>query len=196
MSAIPSTAATEAEYLAHDLAHEGKHEFVNGQILAMARASEDHGIVVSNVHGALFPRFRGSPCRAFVADLRVRIDETGLYAYPDDVVVCGERQFAPTNPESLVNPTVLVEVASPSTEAYDRGARAAHYRRRPSVQEILLVDPARRSVEHYRRLGPEQWNLETRTVGDLALDSLGIRVPVAELFEGLPATRDDTVSPP
>jgi Uma2 family endonuclease len=101
--------------------------------------------------------------------------------------VCGEREFAPTTPESLLNPTVLIEVASPSTEAYDRGAKAAHYRRRPTVQEILLVDPARRSVEHYRRTGAERWDLETRTEGEIRLPSLGISVPIAELFEGLAA---------
>jgi Uma2 family endonuclease len=182
MSAIPPS--TEAEYLAWDLAHDGRHEFVNGQIVAMAGAGEEHGLVVTNATLAFGTRLRGSSCRVFVADLRVRIDETGLYAYPDLVVVCGERRFAPTTPESLLNPTVLLEVASPTTEAYDRGAKAAHYRRRPSVQDIVLLDPGRRTVEHYRRLGPEQWHLETRADGEIALESLGIRIPVAELFDG------------
>src|SRR5687768_4201773 len=118
MSAVPSPTVTEAEYLAYDLAHEGKHELVGGVIVAMAGASEAHGVVVSNAHLAIGGRLRGSRCRSFVADLRVRISETGLYAYPDVVVVCGPREFAPTNPETLLNPRVIVEVLSPSTEAY------------------------------------------------------------------------------
>lgn len=185
MSAIGRPIVTEAEYLAWDLAHEGKHEFVNFEIVAMAGASEGHGIVVANAALALGVRLRGGPCRLFIADLRVRIDETGLYAYPDVVVVCGERRFAPTTPESLLNPSVIIEVLSPTTATYDRGAKVAHYRRRPTVSDIVLLDPDARTVEHYARLGDEEWRLATLRDGELGLVALGLAIPVAELFEGL-----------
>ncbi len=185
MSAIPQHIITEAEYLAFDLEHEGKHEFVNGEILAMAGATEAHGIVTANVTIAFGSRLRGSPCRPFVADLRVRIDETGLYAYPDVVVVCGEREFAPTTPETLLNPTVLVEVLSPSTATYDRGAKAEHFRRRASVTDVVLIDPEDRTIAHYHRLSADEWHLTTLREGELVLKAIGIAVPLAEVFEGL-----------
>lgn len=185
MSTLPRLDFTEEEYLAYDLAHEGKHEFVNGEIVAMSGASEDHGLVVGNLHGALHQQLRGRPCRAFIADLRVRIDETGLYAYPDIVVTCGEREFAPTKPDSLLNPTVIFEVLSPSTENHDRGTKVAHYRRRPSLRDIVLVHPIARYVEHYARVSDNEWRIVTLTSGDLALPSIGAKLPLAEIFEGL-----------
>lgn len=185
MSAVEHPAVTEAEYLAWDLAHEGKHEFVNGEILAMAGASRDHGVVVANAAIAIGLQLRRGPCRPFIADLRVRIDETGLYAYPDLVVVCGEQQFAPTTPESLLNPSVIVEVISPTTATYDRGAKVAHYRQRPTVTDIVLLDPAQRTVEHYHRVSATEWRLLVLTEGELVLEAIGARVAIAELFEGL-----------
>lgn len=185
MPALEKRTVSEAEYLAWDLAHEGKHELVNGELIAMAGASEAHGVVVGNLAGALFLRLRGSPCRAFIADLRVHLEETGLYAYPDVVVVCGERRFAPTTPESLLNPTVIFEVLSPSTATFDRGAKAAHYRRAGSVTDVVLLDPASRSAEHYQRRGAEEWRLVTQREGELDLLSLGVKLPLSELVEGL-----------
>lgn len=127
---------TELEYLAFDEAHEGKHEFVNGEILAMAGATLAHMRATQNTWRALDRAFEGRPCEAFIAEFRVSIDETGMYAYPDVVVVCGEQQVSETVPESLLNPTILVEVLSPSTARYDRGEKAAHYRRGASVTDI------------------------------------------------------------
>lgn len=100
---------TVAEYLEYDRTHDGRHEYVNGEIIAMAGASMAHGSLVSNAHFRLRQSMRGG-CRAVIADLRVAIDETGLYAYPDITVVCGEPDLAPTTPETLLNPAVLIEV--------------------------------------------------------------------------------------
>lgn len=176
---------TEDEYLAFDLASDGKNEFVNGEIVAMSGVSEPHAVVSGNIFGELFARLRGSPCRPFIADLRVRIDETGLYAYPDIVVACGPREFAPTTPETLLNPRVVVEVLSPSTESYDRGAKTSHYRQRESIQEIVLVDPIKRNIDHYRRVSANEWRLVNLTEGDLVLDSIGATLPLAAIFEDL-----------
>lgn len=130
---------SDGEYLALDAASDEKSEFVNGEIVAMAGATEAHSLLQANALIAFARRLHGGgPSRVHGPDLRVRIDETGMYAYPDVVVVCGKPEWAPTRPESLLNPSVIVEVLSESTAGYDRGPKLHHYRRRPSVQAILL----------------------------------------------------------
>ncbi len=143
-----------ADYLAQEATAETKHEFVNGEIVAMAGADWEHEVVKSTlarrVGNAL--EANGRPCVALVSDTRVRIDETGLHAYPDITVVCGRPDFDRTHaPPTLLNPQVIFEVLSPSTEAYDRGAKAGHYRQRASLMEYVLVSSTERSVEVLRR---------------------------------------------
>ncbi len=186
MSTLPHIPVTEEEYLAYDLASDGKNEFVNGEILAMSGATDTHNAVVWHLSGLLYQQLRGKPCRASVGDMRVRIDETGLYAYPDLVVTCGPREFVPSNPETLLNPRVIVEVLSPSTEWYDRGAKTSHYRQRETVQEIVLVDPIKRNIDHYRRISANEWRVVNLTEGDLVLESIGATLPLAAIFEDLP----------
>ena len=118
------------------------------------------------------------------SDLRVRLDETGLYAYPDLTVVCGPPEFAQTRPETLLNPRVVVEILSDSTEEYDRGAKVAHYRRRTSVDFILLVDSRRHLVEVQRRNADGTWTLSEHTVG--AIRVLDLDLPLDEIYEGFP----------
>jgi Uma2 family endonuclease len=178
---------TEEEYLAWDLAHEGKHEFVNGEILAMAGTDPTHDRVVANLLAALTVRLRGGPCRVHTADLRVRTDETGLYSYPDLTVVCGEPTFAPTRPATLLNPTVLIEVLSPTTAAWDTGGKAAHYRRRASLRGHLLVTVPDRRIELYERRPDDRWLL-TPVEGEAAvlrIEVLGVDLPLSEVFDGV-----------
>lgn len=185
MSTLPTIPVTEEEYLAYDLASDGKNEFVNGEIVAMSGATESHGTVAGNLARMLLTHLRGTPCRPFMGDMRVRVDETGLYAYPDIVVACRPREYAPTTPETLLNPRVIVEVLSPSTELYDRGAKTLHYRQRESVQEIVLVHPLKLSIEHYRRISANDWRILNLTEGDLVLESIGATLPLAAIFEDL-----------
>lgn len=176
---------TEAEYLAYDLAHEGRHEFVNGEVLAMAGGSEAHALATANVVRLLGNALVGKPCRAYSSDLRVRIDETSLYAYPDVTVVCGRAELAPTTPPTLLNPRVVVEVLSESTEAHDRGAKAAHYRRRASIEAIVFVATAERRVEVQSRNADGTWTLqEVAGEGDVPVPPLGIALPLAEVYAG------------
>src|SRR5947209_1452139 len=110
-----------AEYLAIERAAEYKSEFFAGELFAMAGASPAHVLITSNVNRELGTQLRNCPCRVYSSDLRVKVSATGLYTYPDVAVVCGEQQFDDEHRDSLLNPTLVVEVLSPSTEAYDRG---------------------------------------------------------------------------
>jgi Uma2 family endonuclease len=174
---------SEAEYLAYDRSHEGKHELVNGEVVAMSGASDAHDRIQVNAVVALANRLRGGPCRVRGADLRVRLEETGLYAYPDLTVVCGEPHFAPTTPVTLLNPRVIVEVLSESTEEYDRGAKVAHYRRRASVDEILLIDSRQPLVEVLRRNADGTWTLSEHREGLVRV--LDVELPLVELYDSV-----------
>jgi Uma2 family endonuclease len=176
---------SEADYLDYDLAHEGKHEWVNGDVVAMAGVTPAHDAIQVNLVAALATRLRGTPCRTHSADLRVRIGETRMYAYPDLSVHCGRAEYADTHPPTLLNPTLIVEVLSESTEDYDRGAKAAHYRERASVAAIVLVDSRSRSIETQTRNADGTWTLAKHTGGELRLAAIGVAVPFEEIYAGV-----------
>jgi Uma2 family endonuclease len=188
MHAAAIAKMTEAEYLAYDLLHEGKHEFVNGEVIAMAGATLAHSTIQMNLGVALTTRLRKTPCRAHGSDLRVRIDETGLYAYPDMTIYRGKPEFAPTRPESLLNPRVILEILSDSTEDYDLGAKAAHYRKRSSVEAVVFVDSRRPRVQLQTRNPDGTWLLSEMTEGELRLAVIDVVLPLAEIYEGVEST--------
>ncbi len=175
---------TEAEYLEYDRTHAGKHEYVNGEVVAMAGVSDAHDRIQINAIVALANRLGDGPCSVRGSDLRVRLDETGLYCYPDLTVVCDEPAFAATQPVTLLNPRVIIEVLSETTEEYDRGAKVAHYRHRASVELILLIDSRRRLVERQQRNADGTWTLSEHTTGAIAV--LGHAVPLDELYARVP----------
>lgn len=177
---------TEEEYLAYDGSHDGKHEYVSGEVIAMSGVSDAHDRVQVNAVVALANRLRGGPCRVRGSDLRVRLDETGLYCYPDLTVVCGDPEFAATQPVTLLNPRVIIEVLSESTEEYDRGAKVAHYRHRSTVDLILLIDSQRRAIERQQRNADGTWTLSEHSSG--AVRVLEVELPVDELYEGVELT--------
>lgn len=178
---------TEAEYLAYDLAHEGRHEFVNGEVYAMAGGSAEHALATSNLTILVGTALRGTPCRVYSGDLRVRVDETGLYTYPDLTIICGRAELAPTTPPCALNPRVVVEVLSASTEAYERGAKASHYRRRPSIEAIVFVATSEARIEVHTRNPDGSWTLREATDGEIAVPPLGIAFPVAGVYAGFDA---------
>jgi Uma2 family endonuclease len=175
---------TEEEYLLYDASHEGHHELINGELVSMAGGSEAHALAIANVIAWLHGALRGSPCRTYSNDLRVHLKETGLYAYPDVTVVCGRADLTATNPPSLLNPRVIVEVLSESTEAHDRGAKAAHYRQCASVEAIVFVATAMLRVEVLTRAADGAWILQEATSGDLAIPPLGVAIPVDAVYAG------------
>jgi Uma2 family endonuclease len=185
MSTAEKPRMTEREYLAFERTSREKHELVNGEVVAMAGASPRHNRIVGNITGALWSRLRGRPCAALPADQRVHVPRTGLYTYPDVTVVCGSPRMHPEDDLTVLNPTVVVEVLSSSTEAYDRGAKASHYRSIPELSEYVLVAQAERRVEHYRRLDGDRWLfVEYRAGDEVELAALGISIPLDEIYEG------------
>ena len=149
---------TPEQYLALERKAECKSEYINGRIFAMAGASRQHNQITFNISVELGTQLKGRPCVAYSSDMRVKVTETGLYAYPDIVVTCNEPQFEDSFLDTLLNPTIIIEVLSESTEAYDRGGKFAHYRRLSSLEEFILIAQDGIYVEQYIRKG-KQWIL-------------------------------------
>lgn len=147
------------EYLAFERRSEEKHEYLAGEAFAMTGASREHNLIVTNVVAELRQQMKGRPCQVYPNDMRVKVDASGLYTYPDVAVVCGEARFEDEQVDTLLNPTLIVEVLSDSTEAYDRGEKFEHYRKLPSLAEYLLIAQDRPHVEQYVRQADGHWLL-------------------------------------
>ncbi len=186
MSLQPHRRRTVEEYLELERTTREKHEYLHGEIFAMGGASEAHNLIVGNVLSGLHQQLRGKPCRVYPSDLRVKIDRTGLYTYPDIVVACGEPQFEQPG-DTLVNPTLLVEVLSESSEAYDRGRKSEQYRTLASITDYLLIAQDRMLVEHYSRQTGDRWLLTAASRPDDAIQipSLGCALPIAEIYRNV-----------
>jgi len=178
---------TEDEYIALERASETKHELIHGTIVAMAGASARHNAIAGNVARALGNLLEGRRCLVFPSDQQVHVEATGLYTYPDVTVACDALRFHPKFKDALLDPRVIVEVLSDSTEAYDRGAKFAHYRTIPSLQEYILVSQHEEKVEHYQRLDTGQWVLTAYEGLDasVSLPTLGVSLPLAKLYANL-----------
>lgn len=161
-----------------------RHEFLDGQVWAMAGGSPTHAGIIATAVGLLGNAVRGSRCRVFSSDLRIRVAETGLATYPDASVFCGDVELDPADRKghTATNPRVVLEVLSPSTEDYDRGEKLAHYKRIPSLHEIVLVAHDERRVDLWRRIGDRWTLLSFRTAEHLTLESIGASLPIDELY--------------
>src|SRR6478736_1443872 len=137
MSAAAKPYLSPQEYLARERRAEIKSEYYDGEVFAMAGGSKEHSIIAANVTGVLWPQMSNKPCDVYTSDMRVQISEVGPYTYPDATVVCGEAQFADAEVDTLLNPTLIVEVLSPTTEAWDRGGKFEGYQQIPALQEYL-----------------------------------------------------------
>lgn len=179
----PNPHWTLQEFLTWEEAQPERHEFIAGEVFAMVGARRVHGIVSGNVFAVLRSQLRGTPCRAFVEGMKLAVADETVF-YPDVFVTCDPADLR--TEQVFRAPTVIAEVLSPSTESLDRGLKFAHYRRLASLQEYLLVDPDRRTVELYRR-GPEGlFTLhEPSDAGEIALASIGCMLALVEVFEGL-----------
>lgn len=177
---------TEAEYLALEDASDRKHEFIDGEIIAMAGGSARHNAISLNVGGALTARLKGRPCRAFSSDQRVATAAGGDYVYPDIVVGCPPFDL---DGATLRNPRLVVEVTSPSTRQHDQSTKLRIYQSIASVTDVLLVEQDTQRVEHHRRVGAETWMMQPVTEGAVTLTGLEVELPLDEIYadlDGLP----------
>ncbi|AUX20072.1 hypothetical protein SOCEGT47_005350 [Sorangium cellulosum] len=174
---------TYAEYLEQERASPTKHEFLNGEIFAMAGGTPEHARLCMSVGAELRAHLRGRPCAVYSSDLRVRVQATGLSTYPDVSVVCGKLERDPDDKDAALNPIVLVEVLSDSSEAYDRGEKFAHYRRIPSLREYVLVSQHEPRIEVFHRNEDGSWTLrEARAGAGAHLEAIGCPLSVDEVY--------------
>ena len=185
MSTQPKPFLSPEQYLAIEREAEYKSEYFNGEMFAMAGAQEAHTLIAGNLYAALHQQFRNRTCRVYMIDMRIRVSPTGLYCYPDVTAVCGEPRFVDDRRDTLLNPNLIIEVLSPSTEGYDRGLKFEQYRKLESLQEYLLVSVDRISAELFTRQADGRWLLRaaTRLEDTLALQSVGARMALADVYE-------------
>lgn len=172
-----------AEYLATERASPDRHQYLDGQVFAMAGGSPRHALIAANVVRVLGNALLDGPCQVYTSDLRVKIEATGLYTYPDATVVCGPPELVADGGDTLLNPRVLVEVLSASTESYDRGKKFEHYRTLPSLAEYLLVAQSEVHVEHFERQADGSWRLREYRAGQrLPLPALDCELAVDDFY--------------
>ena len=185
MSAQALPKITPEQYLEAERAAEFKSEYYGGQMYAMAGGTIPHAHIIANFTGALFQALRRSTCFVLSSDARLRISASGLYTYPDVMVVCGDPKFADNQRDTVLNPTLIVEVLSKSTEAHDRGFKFAQYRKLDSLREYALVSTAEPRVETFLRQAEGQWVL-SESVGAGAVchfSSLDCQIPFADIYD-------------
>ena len=188
MASRAPTVFTEREYLALEAASDTKHEFVDGKIVSMAGASPAHNALAAKATIALGIASRGKPCLPLSSDQRVHVPATGLYTYPDVVLACGERRYKTDQPpSSLLNPTVIVEVTSDTTEDFDRGKKFLHYQSIAELRDYVIVSHLESRVDHYRRSENGEWILASHTTGEARITLSGIEgsFSVADLYDGV-----------
>lgn len=176
---------TPQEYLTRERRAMTKSEYLNGEVFAMAGASERHNLITTNLVIALGTQTKGRLCKVYAHDMRVKVRPSGLYTYPDVVVVCGQAEFEDEHVDTLLNPTLLIEVLSDSTEAYDRGRKFDHYRALASLQEYLLVTSKAAAVDQFVRQPDGRWLLTTYRGSGAVVNSAAIdcRLPLAEIYD-------------
>jgi len=180
---VPEPFVTPEEYLERERAAETRSEYYRGRVYAMTGAGRQHERIVFNLVGILHRQLGAGPCEGFAGNMRTKVRTSGLYTYPDAVVVCGQAEFEDHRLDTLLNATVIVEVFSPSTAAYDRGEKFALYRELETLQEYVLISQVQPRVERFQREG-DRWAL-TDAVGldaSITIPSVRATIPLRELY--------------
>ncbi|MCL4828922.1 MAG: Uma2 family endonuclease [Caldilinea sp.] len=185
MSALLKPLISPRDYLAAERTSVIKHEYHAGKVYAMAGASERHNLIVVNLVALLHGQLRRRTCTVYPSDMRVKVVTEGLYTYPDISVVCGAPQFEDEHRDTLLNPTLIVEVLSPSTENYDRGRKFQSYRSLPSLMEYVLVAQDQAHVEHYIRQPDGRWLLAeySTLAATVRIDAIGCELTLTDIYE-------------
>lgn len=194
MASIPDARISPPEYLRRERIAEEKSEYVDGLVYAMSGASVPHNVIAANLMVVIGSAIRGGPCRPLSNDTKVRTPSSGMYAYPDMVVVCGERITEDDEQDVLLNPTVIIEVLSPSTEKWDRGGKFARYQSIPTLQDYFLVSQSEPRIERFSR-EDDGWKLVSAEGVDAAIDlpSIKVRLDLSEVYDGI---EFDPLAPP
>ena len=185
MAAIAHHIWTEMEYLAFERTQETKHEYFQGAVYAMAEASEKHVLITTNTSTSLNLQLRQRPCQVYQTDLRLKVGASGLYTYPDISVVCADPRFADSEQDTLLNPIVIIEVLSPSTENYDRGKKFQLYRALETLQEYILIAQDSPRIERFLRQSDDTWLLREAVglAGAIELPSIQCTLALADVYE-------------
>lgn len=176
---------SSAEFLAFERNQAEKHEYLDGTVRAMAGASLAHNLIMGNLFARLYNHGAGQACTVLPSDMRLGLPTQNSYVYPDIMVVCGELQFLDAEQDTLLNPVLIIEILSPSTESYDRGKKAQAYRGIPSLKEYLLVSQHKVHIEHVVRYGPHQWLLTEHTVlqTHIQLGSMNYTLQLQDVYQ-------------
>jgi Uma2 family endonuclease len=185
MSSQRTTLLTPEEYLEIERRAERKSEYFQGEMFAMAGASFAHVVIVGNLGRELGNRLKTGPCGVYSSELRLRVAPNGLFTYPDVMVICGGPEFADDRTDTVVNPILIVEVLSESTQAYDRGKKFEQYRTLPSLREYLLVAQDAPRIEQWIRQPDDNWLRADASGRDasIQLASIDCVLPLAEIYD-------------
>ena len=184
MSAVPKQRLSPAEYLAMERKSEIRHQYYKGEVFAMGGASRAHNRISMNIGTELNHQLRDKPCERFMIDMRVKVDPSGLYTYPDIVVVCDKPEFEDERVDTLLNPQLIIEVLSKTTESYDRGKKFEHYRRLESLTDYLLVSQDEAHIEHFTKNADGHWVLSEGSGLDtmIELPTIHCRLALGDVY--------------
>lgn len=194
MSAQPQQRyISEQEYLELERTSEEKHEYYAGEIFLMSGGTQGHSLIACNIIATLHPQLRRRPCRVYNSDMRVKVEQNGLYVYPDITVVCGEPRFDSGRNDTLLNPTIIIEVFSPSTERHDRGRKFQSYRTLDSLQEYVLVAQDEHRIERFTRHNAHFWVLDEASGLDatMQLTAIECELALADVYEKVELTVEE-----
>lgn len=177
---------TEAEYLTFERESQERHEYYKGEIFLMSGASFKHNVIEDNIRGALHTFLKGKKCRSFGSNLRIHIPKNTLYTYPDILIVCGKPELLDNEFDTLLNPSVIIEILSPSTGNYDRGAKFDLYREIETLKEYILIDSATIHCIRYKKNDDFTWTLfEAKNLSDnFVITTVGLQLPLSEVYNG------------
>jgi Uma2 family endonuclease len=178
---------TLVDYLAREQQDGQRYEYYRGELFAMVGGTPVHSLIASNFCGEARERLKGKPCVVYNSNLRIKCDSAGLYTYPDASIVCGELELDAELANTVLNPTVIVEVLSDSTEKYDRGRKSMMFRGIKSLKELVLISQDSPSVESFLRQPGDSWRFShlTELTQSLPLESLGFSIPLTELYRNV-----------
>lgn len=184
VSTQPKVRVTPQEYLELERKAEIRSEYYNGEMFAMSGATREHTKIAANITAELVNQFVDRPCEVYPLDMRTKVSPTGLYTYPDIVAVCGEPQFEDAHSDTLINPNLIIEVLSDSTESYDRGKKFAHYRTIDSLHEYVLVSQTECRIERFSRHDDGTWLYAENTDpdGSIELASVACRLSLSRVY--------------